>query len=200
MMWLIIAQIRDALHLKWSVFNEWKHHRVNRKVSQQDVDRISSDLKDSTGWMNKEHKKWPWTWYLENHCNFYCLILFLTFNKMFDTTSFSAFLFYIFFLKKEKGSIGSLSFPFSAVSEGDQAILLWITSHPNLTVSKVSLVCLRDIGNLSIIVRLREDANRLARVEADIISLVLNTSTAQNCQLRMNPNVMAMQSERDCIE
>ncbi len=88
------------------------------------------------------------------------------------------------------------------MSERDHAIPPWIlaiTSHCNLPVSKVTPVLLRGTSNLNIIVRLEEDANRLDTAEADIISLLLNRSTPLHCLLRINPNAMAVQSEKDYI-
>lgn len=76
---------------------------------------------------------------------------------------------------------------------------LAITSHCNPGVSKVTSVLLRDTGNLNIIVGLEEDANRLDTPEADIISLLLNRSTPLHCLPQINPNTMAVRSEKDYI-
>lgn len=64
-------------------------------------------------------------------------------------------------------------------------------------MSKVTPVLLRGSSNLNIIVRLEEDANRLDSAEADIISASLNRSTPLHCLLRINPNAVAVQSEKD---
>lgn len=58
---------------------------------------------------------------------------------------------------------------------------------------------LRGTSNLNKIVRLEKDVNRLDTAEADIISLLLHWSIPLHCLLRINPNAMAVQSEKDYI-
>lgn len=77
-------------------------------------------------------------------------------------------------------------FPPICVREKDHPIPLWIlaiTSHCNLAVSKVTPVALESQSQLNIIVGLEEDASRLDGVEADIILLVLSSSTPLHCVL-----------------
>lgn len=86
--------------------------------------------------------------------------------------------------------------------ERDHFIPLWIlaiTSHRNLPMSKVTSVLLRGVSNPNIIVRLGEDADRLDTPQADIISHLLNRGTSLLCLRRINPNAMAVQSEKDYI-
>lgn len=61
------------------------------------------------------------------------------------------------------------------------AVDFWqLPSHCNLSVSKVTPVPLRSTSDLNITARLGEDANRLDTAEADIISLLLNSSTPRH--------------------